>query len=67
MLIVWTLDAGAVSSAAMDEVAGCAEEGAQAAATTVVDVVDRPATPEAFPGLYLGALPEAPFLGKPQI
>lgn len=40
----------------------CAE-GASAAVQTVVDIVGNPSSPDAFPGLYLGALPDSPFLG----
>ncbi len=41
----------------------CRAEGAQTAVETVVEVVDSPSSDDAFPGLYLGALPENPFLG----
>ncbi|KAL0045655.1 hypothetical protein WJX82_000743 [Trebouxia sp. C0006] len=38
------------------------KEGAQSAVKTVVEVVDSPSSDDTFPGLYLGALPESPFL-----
>ena len=41
----------------------CFAEGAQSAVKTVVEVVDSPSSDDTFPGLYLGALPESPFLG----
>ena len=41
----------------------CFAEGAQSAVKTVVEVVDSPSSADTFPGLYLGALPESPFLG----
>lgn len=38
-------------------------EGDKAKAEVLVDVVGSPKSTEDFPGLYLGALPEMPFLG----
>ena len=38
-------------------------EGSKGKPEVLVDVVGSPKSTEDFPGLYLGALPETPFLG----